>query len=216
MITSQIADRLIDKSGEIKLGQCAGFGFLVPYLLADLAYTEFNKVLNKLPLKGEIKKLRNRWMDENKKFFVELWVDLGVDMGNDMMDMMDEFEEHFNDLINIIRVQVMNAVSGIPFEHQKVIAAAQFCNIMYQVANIYWRAKHQTVTAIPIGKSAFYKYNGKDNQYFVRARKYSALFSSMYYAPFKAKGVTLNDEEGLCKAINALENRLILYARKDV
>lgn len=215
MTTNEIANKLIEKSGEMKLGKRAGIGFLVPYMLVDLAHSEFNKHIKDLPLKGEIKKLRNRWKDENAKFFVSFWGDLGGKGQDDMIDLMDEFEGHFNNLINVIRVQVMNAVSGIPFAEQRIIAAAQFCNIMYQVANIYWRSKHQSVTAIPLAKSAFLRYSGKDNPYLVRARAYSAKFSQMYYAPFRAKGVSLNDNKGLSDAVVALENRLVLWVRKN-
>lgn len=215
MSISEIAEKLIFSKNEVKLGESAGLSFLLPYMLVDLAYTEFNKVLRNYPFKGEIKRLRNKWRDENKKYFSLFFSVIGEEARDDMIALMDDFEEKMSDLCLVMKVQVMNAVQEIPFESQKVIAAAQFCNLMYQEANIFYREKHQSVKTVPLGNLVRFNYSKKDDPYLVRAREYSVKFSSMYYAPFQAAGVSLGEKQGLRDAVGAFENRLLTMVKSN-
>lgn len=189
--------------------------YFVPYILMDIAYTEFNKVIKPLPLTRDIKRLKTRWSAENIRFFREFWRKMG-EYSDDVLDLMDEFEEQFSDIILVIKCKVMDAVNGIPFEHQKVIAASSFFNLMCQEAQIIYSAKHETQTKViaPNGVMAI-KHTPVKNEYLTRAREYSRKFNEMYYAPFKAKGVCLNDSKALVTAIEAFENRLIRWIRQS-
>lgn len=188
--------------------------YFVPYILMDLAYTEFNSVIKPLPLTRELKRLKTRWSDENFKFFKEFWLKLG-EYQDVVLNLMDEFEEKFSDIILVIKCKVMDAVSGIPFEHQRVIAASSFFNLMAQEAQIIYSAKHEKQVRVlaPNGVAAI-KHTPVKNEYLSRAREYAKRFNEMYYAPFKAEGVNLNDSKALVTAIEAFENRLIRWIRQ--
>lgn len=214
MTRQELIDRVVGAEGMKMLGDNMGISFLFPFALVDLAYTEYNKVIRGLPLKGEIKRLRNMWTKENEQFYKDFFYRIGVDAEDEVIDMFDEFESKMEDLVLVIRIQIMNAISDIPFEHQKVIAAAQFCNIMYQEANNYYREKHKRLTPLGVYNTAFLKCRSLDNNYFVRARSYSRRFSQMYYAPFKGAGAVLGEHKKLVDAVGALENRLRLMIRE--
>lgn len=206
----------VNKSGICLTGEAEKpIEYFIPYILMDLAYSEFNSVIRPLPLKREMKMLKTRWREENAKFFSDFFWKMGS-YTDFIIDCMDEFERDFADIIMVIKCKIMDAVSGIPFEHQKIMAASVFFNLMAQEAQVVYRAKHekQVNVIVPNGKMGV-KHVPEDNDYLARARKYSKEFNEKYYAPFKAKNVKLNDSKPLIEAVDAFENRLMRWIGKS-
>lgn len=111
---------------------------ILPFLIMDCAYSEFNTGIKPLKLHHELKRMRKAWLTDYHLFNKRLFSALDQEQTNFTIDMMDEYEALISNDVMVMRVALMNLVKGLEFDDQGIIASLMLCNIFAQVAQIAW------------------------------------------------------------------------------
>lgn len=190
--------------------------FMAPFLLTDIAYNTFFKVIAPLPLERKTKQIRNKWKKAYADYFRSFWGRVDNEECKDIIiDIMDDFTDHLSHLSMVLQCSIMDAVRSIPFEKQKVIAAANFCNTLAQEAQTFFSAKYCDVKCLPFnGGTKYQRVEIKDPALEI-LRKLSKDFTRAYYAECNGEGVSLNDKEKVSKALSSFENQIHVWMRKE-
>lgn len=111
---------------------------ILPFIIMDCAYSEFNAGIKPLKLHHELKKMKTGWLKDYTFFNHRLFSALNKEQADFTIDMMDEYESFIANDVMFMRVALMNLVKGLEFEDQGIIASLMLCNIFAQVAQIAW------------------------------------------------------------------------------
>ena len=189
--------------------------FIVPYLLTDLAYNTFTKVIMPHPLEHKAKQIRNRWKNAYNDYFQSFWERVDNEECKDtIIDIMDDFSDHLSRLSVVLQCSIMDAVKSIPFEKQKIIAAANFCNVLAQEAQTFFSAKYYDVKCLPFNGGTKYQRVEIKDPALENLRKLSKDFTRAYYAECNGEGVNLSEKEKVSKVISSFENQIYVWTRK--
>ena len=111
---------------------------LLPFIIMDCAYSEFNREIKPLKLHHKQQHLRGEWYTYYHKFNSRLFSALDEEQTNFAIDLMDEYERKVDYDMMLMRVALMNLLGGMEFKDQKIMAALLICNTIAQVAQDVW------------------------------------------------------------------------------
>ena len=111
---------------------------ILPFIIMDCAYSEFNREIKPLKLHHKQQRLRGEWYANYHKFNSRLFSALNQEQTDFVIDLMDEYEGKINYDVMLMKVALMNLLKGLEFADQKIMAALLVCNIIAQVAQDAW------------------------------------------------------------------------------
>lgn len=117
---------------------------IMPFLIMDCAYQEFCREIKPIETRHSAKKVRNRWLADYRAFNLRLFSCLDAAQRDFVIDLMDKYAEFIGNDAMLMKVAVMDLVSGCKFEEQKVIGSLMLINIYSQVAQIVWGTVFRT------------------------------------------------------------------------
>lgn len=108
------------------------------FLLHDIIYQTFVSEVLEAPLKHRSAKIVGEWKEANHRHFSRLFLDLDQDSKDVVIDLMDELEETIANDLAIIKIAVMDGLSAVDLEKQKLLGAIQLCNLLAQLSDMLW------------------------------------------------------------------------------
>lgn len=108
------------------------------FLLQDIIYQTFSSEILDAPLKHRSAKIVNAWRAANHDHFSRLFLDLDQDSKDVVIDLMDELAEALANDLAIIKIAVMDGLSEVDLEKQKLLGAIQLCNLLAQLSDMLW------------------------------------------------------------------------------
>lgn len=168
---------------------------LFPFLILDCQYQLYCKDIAPLPVKHELKKVRNQWIESYNKFNHRLFNAFNADEQDEIVDKMDDFSNYIqNDLI-IAKVAIMDTVKHLSFEKQNVVGSCLMCNALAQMAQIVFGKVY---------------HNNRNESMFSKeidgVRKFSWKFLNMYY----------KENENISCNVEPVNNAIDILCRKSI
>ena len=123
---------------------------IMPYLLADIMYQLFDKNINPLPLRHELKQMRKRWTLRYKTFNKPVFSAFKETEFTELTDLMDNVYDYLSNEIVMLRSQIMLVVEGVEsFETRQIIADLIMCHIFAEYADctyqrVYYKTKKES------------------------------------------------------------------------
>ena len=116
---------------------------LLPLIIMDSAYQLFNKYINPMECKREMKMYKNQWKKLYHEFNMTYFRYFNDEQRDFVIDLMDAFEVHIKKHLFICHIQLMNKVNFEPTDRQKVLAGTLLINILCQAARIIYEGFFQ-------------------------------------------------------------------------
>lgn len=117
---------------------------ILAFIIMDCAYQEFKKEIKPLSFRHGNKRWVSEWMNTYHHFNSRLFSTLDADRRDFAIDLMDAYADALSYDVMLMRVAVMDLVSGCEFADQKVISSLMLCDIFAKVAQISWGLVYKT------------------------------------------------------------------------
>lgn len=169
MTNIELVEKYLHSIG-MKLVKGSTLEALFPFLIMDCQYQLYCKDIAPIPVKQDLKKVRNQWIESYNKFNRSLFKAFTVDEQDEIVDKMDDFSSYIQNDLVVAKVAMMDVAKQLPFEIQNVIGSCLMCNALAQMAQIIWGKVY---------------HNRRNESMFNReidgVRKFSWRFLNMYY-----------------------------------
>lgn len=108
------------------------------FLLQDMMYSTFYEVIAKVPFRYRCAKIVGQWKDVNRHHFAHLFLHLDQERKDVLIDLMDDLSESISNEVSLVKFSIMDGLSEVDLERQKVLASVQLCNLLAQLSDMLW------------------------------------------------------------------------------
>lgn len=174
---------------------------LLPLIIMDSAYQLFNKYINPVECKREMKMYKNQWKKLYHEFNMTYFRYFNEEQSDFVIDLMDAFDEHIEKHLFICHIQIMNKVNFEPTDRQKVLAGTLLISILCQAARIIYEGFFQKAK-IPMKCTLLEQLDA----IIIR-------WQNLYYGTGKPN-VKVDDDKQVCLAVDVLLKYCVNFLQK--
>lgn len=192
---------LASKGMKLENGNEGDISPLLPLIIMDSAFQLFNKYINPVDCKWEMKMCKNQWKKLYHEFNMEYFRCFNEEQSVFVVDLMDDFDKHIEKHIFICRIQMMNKINFEPLERQKVLSGTLLISILCQAAGIIYKEVFQN-TKMPM-KDTILK----------RMDDIIIRWQNLYYGTGNPD-VKVDDDKQVCLAVDVLLKYCVNFLQK--
>lgn len=199
---SEIAEAYLKSRGlRLKEGNLEDDQIFLPYLVMDTVYQLYCKTVKPLPVKHELKKMKNGMRDAYLRFNREFFRAFTPEMQDEIIDAMDGFDAYIADSLTITRAAVSNTVSFLDFGLQMKMTDMLLMNILANEAGIFY---HDMFRGLP----ERYRHEPNIEAMATLAQKFGDAY---YKSGGGQRRINPNDVPKIDAAMNALFRRMLQW-----
>lgn len=181
-----------------------GLDPVIPFFMLDIAWNMWAKTVHPLPVKFELKRLRNQFNETYRVFSSRFLSAFSLDESIEITDKMDEFEQYIANDLTITRVQVMNYLTELDYQHKMVCGSLMIVNILCQAAGILWKAVYRGLRS--------WESHGSEID---MLEKLSLKFMSGYHSSICKEAVDPNRCDPIVAAVYALCHKMTAWLNQE-
>lgn len=192
---------LASKGMKLENGNEGDISPLLPLIIMDSAFQLFNKYINPVECKREMKMYKNQWKKLYHEFNMEYFRCFNEEQSVFVVDLMDDFDKHIEKHIFICRIQMMNKINFEPLERQKVLSGTLLISILCQAAGIIYKEVFQN-TKMPMKCTIL-----------ERMDDIIIRWQNLYYGTGNPD-VKVDDDKQVCLAVDVLLKYCVNFLQK--
>ena len=198
---NQIVDIFLTSKGLVRNGGDNNLSPILPLIIMDSAKSLFDKYINPVESKREMKRCRGEWLKLYHEFNMEYFLLYTQDQRDYIIDLMDDFEVWIAKHLYICHIQIMNQLTFEPIKRQWVLAATLLISILCQAARIIYEGFFQKAK-IPMKCTLLEQLDA----IIIR-------WQNLYYGTGKPN-VKVSDDKQVCLAVDVLLKYCINFLQK--
>lgn len=202
MTKKEIAQEFLSRYG-ITVEKGSGAEFILPYLIMDLVYSEYNHYIR--PASSQkLRQIATEWGREYTRFNHNFFSHFSKDTADAVIELMDGIEDYVSHDITVLRVQLSNLVSDIPVDQQWVLSSCFLCNILCQAAQTSMKEVYRKLLGRDVYSPEIQNIQG-----------HTMRWGRLYYKHRGYRDIDLGSSKPVLDAVGVLCRKLVRFLNED-